>query len=370
MDVKTLIDATTFWQTPPHDRPYPLTVGEAFDRLSDDYIRTLLAGGNPFQVSIDGKFVYADANKLVGFYKFMFDRHDIWHRRFVLEQRRPWTLDPILSVWKFTNVWRQLDRGTVYLLDHLNDQSRLNYRHCLSDFWNIMHYRLFNNWEAHKALGGFVAHEDFNYDEWYKRLRDRWKAGHTVLCTAHNTCVYSGFPGDDKVERVCLIAKRVHETAQDTLDRVFDCRKLEDVFKVINSVKGYGPFLSYEVVSDVLYTGLTPFNVNDWANAGPGAINGLGRIFGEVKKHQYLPMMQWLRENQDVGFEAVKRTFGLDFKQIAWQGRELDLRCIEHQLCEYSKIVKLYQGTGRNFSGHVKPIDRGPADLERMRAAF
>ena len=365
MTPSALIDSTTFWQNP---QPLPQTIGPALDRMIADYVDALLKGGKPIETTIAGETIFADANKLVGFYKFMFDRHDIWHRRFILEQRRPWTFDTILNVWKFTNVWRELDRGTIYLLDYLNDKTRLNYRHCLSDFWNIMHYRLFNNWESHKALGGFVAHEEFVYDDWYKRLRDRWQAGTTVLCTAHNTCCYSGFPGADKVERVCLIAKRVHDQAQEILNRVWDARSLEGVFNEIRVVKGYGPFLAYEVVSDLLYTGLTPFHVNDWANAGPGAINGLGRIFGTVKKKHHLPMMQWLRENQSVGFEAVKKIFGCDFQKIAWQGRELDLRCIEHQLCEYSKIVKLYQGKGRNFSGHVKPIDRGPEDFERMKS--
>lgn len=364
MDVKQLIDATTFQGS--HSRPQ--TVGEAFEQAHKDYVAALLTGGDEVELVIDGETVKANANKLVGFYKFMFDRHDIWFRRFILKQPAPWTMDPILKVWKFTNVWRQLDRGTVFLLDHLNDKSRMNYRHCLSDLWNIMHYRLFNNWEAQKELGGFVAWEDFNYDAWYTALRARHAGGKTVLCTAHNTCVYSGFPGADKIERVCLIAKRVHDTAEDTLDKVLNARSLEQVFDVIRAVKGYGPFLAYEVVSDILYTGITPFHVNDWANAGPGAINGLGRIFGTVKKKSYLPMMQWLRENQSTGFEAVKQIFGCDFQSIAWQGRELDLRCIEHQLCEYSKIVKLYQGTGRNFSGHVKPIDRGPDDFERMQA--
>jgi hypothetical protein len=189
---------------------------------------------------------------------------------------------------------------------------------------------------------------------------------------------------------VCLIAKRVHEEADQILDRVYDARSLEQVFNVIRNVKGYGPFLAYEVVSDLLYTGITPFNVNDWANAGPGAMNGIHRIFFNPQapselndfnsrdyksKHlpkdvTYLDLMQWLREHQDIGFECVKRIFGCDFNQISWQNRELDLRCIEHQLCEYSKIMKLYAGTGRNFSGHVKPIDRGPEDFERMKAAF
>ena len=373
MDAQSLIAATTFFQGQP---PLPPTVGPALDQMHKNYVESLLQGGNLIDVDVNGVTLKADANKLVGFYKFMFDRHDIWHRRFILGQAAPWTIDPILKVWKFTNVWRELDRGTVYLLDALRDRSREGYRNCVGDLWHIMHYRLFNNWEAHKALGGFVPYDQWNYDDWYKRLRAHHAAGNTVLCMSHNTCCYTGLPGGDKIERVCMIAKRVHETAKDTLEKINQARSLEQVFDVIRAVKGYGPFLAYEVVSDILYTGLTPFGVNDWANAGPGAMNGINRIFLPVsekqrgKKMPFLDIMQWLRLNQDTGFEAVKKLFGCDFKSIAWQGRPLDLRCIEHQLCEYSKIVKLYQGNGRNFSGHVKPIDRGPADFERMKAIF
>jgi len=370
MDVKELTAATTFYDGP----PLPPTIGPALDQMHKNYVEALLKGGNEIEIPELG--LRADANKLVGFYKFMFDRHDVWHRRFIRNMSRPWTIDPILKVWKFTNVWRELDRGTVYLLDALRDPSREGYRNCVGDLWSIMHYRLFNNWEAHKALGGFVPYDQWNYDDWYKRLRAHHAAGNTVLCMSHNTCCYTGLPGSDKIERVCLIAKRVHDTAQDTLDGINNARSLEQVFDVIRAVRGYGPFLAYEVVSDILYTGITPFSVNDWANAGPGAMNGIARIFHPMsekqrgKKMPFLDIMQWLRTNQKTGFDAVKFLFGCDFESIAWQRRPLDLRCIEHQLCEYSKIVKLYQGNGRNFSGHVKPIDRGPDDFERMKALF
>ena len=45
------------------------------------------------------------------FFDVMLERMLIWKRRFIDEQNRPWSNNNILNKFKFTNVYRMLDRS-------------------------------------------------------------------------------------------------------------------------------------------------------------------------------------------------------------------------------------------------------------------
>jgi hypothetical protein len=287
------------------------------------------------------------------------DRHSIWYQKEVLKSPRPWTMDPILDKWKFINVYRKLDAGTKYILEYFDTNPDP-----LSRFANILRYRLFNNRHAHKATGGFHKYHEFDYDKWYKILRDRWASEERVLCQAHNTCTYSGFPGSDKVERVCLVAKAAWAKAPEKLSEIENGLKLgleiQDVFEIVKNIKGYGPFLAYEVTLDLSYV-YPEISCMNWANTGPGASRGLAYIFkGYQKKHE-MELLKVLRHNLALGYELIgdkafsKATMNMLLIESDTPG-EIDLRMPESMMCEYQKYKKLKTGTGRSFGGTYKGI--------------
>src|SRR5688500_5458146 len=49
------------------------------------------------------------------FFGWINERHMIYLKRFVLKEPKPWTQDKILREYKFTNAFRELDRGTLAL---------------------------------------------------------------------------------------------------------------------------------------------------------------------------------------------------------------------------------------------------------------
>ena len=54
------------------------------------------------------------------FFKFMHSRHMAWHRRFILKlPKEQWTKNKILIQYKYTNVYRQLDRGTLWAIHNI-----------------------------------------------------------------------------------------------------------------------------------------------------------------------------------------------------------------------------------------------------------
>lgn len=59
-------------------------------------------------------------DRVAAFWKFVQERQATWHRRFVLQEPKPWTADPFIAAGHFTNVYRWLDPGTQYAIHALN----------------------------------------------------------------------------------------------------------------------------------------------------------------------------------------------------------------------------------------------------------
>ncbi|PIN93379.1 hypothetical protein COU54_03200 [Candidatus Pacearchaeota archaeon CG10_big_fil_rev_8_21_14_0_10_31_24] len=56
------------------------------------------------------------------FFKFIYKRQLIWYKRFVLHQKPPWIFDTILQKYKIINMYRELDKCTIYLIKQLRIQ--------------------------------------------------------------------------------------------------------------------------------------------------------------------------------------------------------------------------------------------------------
>lgn len=53
------------------------------------------------------------------FFYFIYGRQLIWHKRFILNENFPWSSDKILQKYKILNVYRELDKGTGYIINKL-----------------------------------------------------------------------------------------------------------------------------------------------------------------------------------------------------------------------------------------------------------
>lgn len=116
--------------------------------------------------------------------------------------------------------------------------------------------------------------------------------------------------------------------------------------------------MSYEVVTDLNYTPVLD-KASDrysWANAGPGAKRGLNRIHDRPLK-KAISQYQANREMQDL-LEGGARYLGKHIDIL-----DVDMRCIEHSLCEWDKYerVRLGQGKPRSkYNAHVGVLLEAP----------
>ena len=119
---------------------------------------------------------------------------------------------------------------------------------------------------------------------------------------------------------------------------------LQDVHKILGTFTGWGGggVMSYEVVTDLNYTPVLQHAQDrfSWANAGPGAKRGLNRIQNRPL-NKSITQAQANEEMQELLFAAVYYCRG------KCPVDQIDMRTIEHSLCEWDKYERVRLGQGR-----------------------
>ena len=264
-------------------------------------------------------------NAIDQFWYWINERHHIYLKKTAVEPW-PWTKDPILQEWKFCNVFRELDAGTVWLRKnfiemHKDDGSLL--------MFNIAWYRLFNLIATAEAVGWIDV---FDFDRMVKTIQSLPKA----FTSAHMT---HGVKGEDKIITHVKTVEAIWKCHLELYTDIYFERTLVHAFNSFRNFYNIGPFLSYEIVTDLRHTRLLEkaVDINTWANVGPGALRGLNRIFGYVHRDDALAKMVWLRA------ETTKPNNELLQSHVPLP---LELRDIEHSLCEYDKWARVYNNEG------------------------
>lgn len=301
-----------------------------------------------------------DSTTLDRFWEFVTERQNVWHKRVVEGLRPAWTGDTILRQNRFTNVYRELDPGTQYAIQSIleKDGSKID------KIFNVMIYRLIGRSESHRLLGFQTLDTyDTNYVE--TQLKKRRDEENPVFTGAYMVSGYNGMGSSDKVENVSRIFAEIASNHQETIHRVLTADELRDAYTEIRSLPGFGNFLSYQILVDLLYPldsyggdSLLPFSPNEWSKPGPGAKKGLTALKTEKSRATNLEIMRWLQKSQTAEFERLD----LDFKWISGRdgkSMELSLANIQNCLCEFYKYHKILNEEGR-ARRRFRPTNRRP----------
>lgn len=295
------------------------------------------------------------------FWYWVSERHAIFLRR-QAGQPKPWTTDPILQTYKFTNPFRENDRGTVWLRENFLEPHRDvehkkdcawytcdpedeqcdcgEYEHNLSLLaFNICWYRMFNWIGTAEALGWQT---DWDAPAIKEKLEARLFAGYQVFTGAHMVRSAFGRPKIDCIVEVCSDLFHVCFAAGALVTCCREERSLETVFSMLLQVPYVGPFMAYEMVSDMRHTRLLEdaTDIMTWANPGPGAQRGLQRL--QLPWRPDSAAIASMRHLLHESWNARKLTCDLpmDFPN-------LEMRDIEHSLCEFDKYCRAKFGEGR-----------------------
>jgi hypothetical protein len=274
-----------------------------------------------------------DPGRLRDFWTFIAERQTIWHKRFVLKEMPPWTKDGVLRNFFFTNVYRDLDKGTIFYKENI-----ATIKDPVNLVFATLIYRLFNQIPTYQYL---KENDDIRYGNWnYLSIVSRLKKLEHNVFTGAFTVTGVRFGGfDDKISNVCWLIEQLMYLVPRIVKELGQANNLKDVFDIIVNLEGFGKFLAYEVTIDLAYTHLNKgrWTEDDWVNPGPGCKRGIQYIF-PTRFKPYERIIEHLRWHQNRYFKI----YGLNFP--AWEGRELTLRSIEHSLCEFSKYARVKYG--------------------------
>ena len=319
------------------------------------------------------------------FKKFVVDRYRVHKKKDVQRLQAPWTDNPVIREFKFTNVRREHDRQTRYLIENIvmNDELTLE-----DKIVNCFMFRCWNNWDTLKDFGFPYSAKIIYSTKLKEKVRPTYKKlqiddpARLWWSNAYNqggTKAAWKFPDGDGYERAYKEseAKKYPDWEEDIALRPFHVgvwlgrdnivKKLlaakdqQECFEVIKSIKGFADFLAYQVFVDLTYIPEFPFSENEFVVAGPGCKRGLDLIFEDKDGMNYAECMFWLRDaindypvplfsahelsEFDDGF-PVYEPMRL-FSDLPKYDRKMNVMSIENCMCELSKYVKAVNGTGR-----------------------
>ena len=324
--------------------------------------------GRPFDVARREDF---RRDRLDGFFRFVGERQRAWFRRVVLGEDAPWTADEVLGEHRFTNVYRVLDPGTQYAIQSVLERGAP----ALDRLFNVLLYRLVGRPATHDYIG-FQRVDTFDASEFERALRARRDGGEPVFTGAYLVAGYAGFGGSDKVENVARLFGEVAERFDAFYADVRGAAGPEQVYSAIRSLPGFGNFLAYQVLVDLLYPlpahggePFLPFSPDEWAAAGPGAKRGLAVLVDAGADCSDLEAMRWLRQNQAAEFDRL----GIDFPWLRDDdgGRiEPSLADVQNCCCEFYKYEKVRTGEGRTRRRFTPEGRRSAAELRGLYEGY
>lgn len=313
-----------------------------------------------------------EGDALGRFWRFVAERQRVWVRRVVAGEDLPWTDDPVLRDRRFTNVYRVLDPGTQYAVQAILDRDETAPDRAFNDLL----YRLVGRLETHEAVG-FQRLDAYDADAFERLLRAVDDAAdHPVFTGAYVVAPLPGVAGDDKVETVARLFGEIRDGFGRFWTDLVAADGAEGAYRAIRSLPGFGRFLAYQVLVDLLTPlpsggdSVLPHSPDDWAAAGPGARRGLDLLLDDADGGpDDLAAMRWLHDRQAAEFDRA----GLDFEWLRdGSGERIDLSLADVQncCCEFYKYHDATEGSGGRRRRFDPDDARSTAALRRLYEAY
>lgn len=278
------------------------------------------------------------------FWRFACERQKVFFSR-VEGKAPPWTDDPILQEYKFTNAYRASDRVSQYLIKNVIYKGNQTPKEL---FFRIILFKLFNKietWELLNEKVGDVISEEFSVERYSSVLSSAMAKGTRIYSSAYIMPTGRGL-FDRKHEMHLNLLKNM---MNDELPaRIADAKSMDEVFNLLLSYKTIGSFLAYQYSIDLNYSELTDFSEMDFVVPGPGARNGIRKCFSDIGRLTETEIIKVMAERQDEEF----RRLGVNFRSL-W-GRPLQLIDCQNLFCEVDKYARVKHPQIKGITGRMR----------------
>src|SRR5258708_11052061 len=266
------------------------------------------------------------------YWSFAAERQEIFYRR-LRGQCPPWTQDPTLVTFKFTNVYRASDRVSQFLIREVlysGDPSPQEI------FFRTVLFKMFNKidtWLLLKSHFGQIT-TGVKVDDIDAFCTRGMHAGKTIYSGA--SIMPSG-TGHLRFERkhlahLSLLATMLRDEVP---KKLADCCTMHHAFLLLRSYPMLGDFLAYQYLIDLNYSNFVSFPESEVVVPGPGAKGGLRKCFSQFEPCDETEIIKRVAEFQETEFSNK----GLSFRYLG--GRRLQLIDCQNLFCEIDKYARM-----------------------------
>ena len=280
------------------------------------------------------------------YWRFATERQNIFFNR--LEGKPPpWSRDPILSTYKFTNAYRASDRVSQYLISEVIYKGPQEPREL---FFRIVLFKLFNKietWQLLETQLGEIRHQSFRFADYDKVLSHALNAGGPIYSAAYIMAAGRDIFGVQRKHQAHL---RLLELmlSEHLPERLCECRTMQQGFQLLKSYPLIGDFLAYQLITDLNYSELTQFSEMEFTMPGPGALDGIRKCFASLGDLSEVDAIRYMADRQQDEFERL----GLTFRSL-W-GRPLQLIDTQNLFCEVDKYARVRHPEVTGISGRTR----------------
>lgn len=264
------------------------------------------------------------------YWRFAAERQRVYHAR-IFGLPGPWTDDPVISRFRFTNAYRAADRVSQELI-------RVAYAGPQTEsdiLLRVLLFRIFNKpstWHVLEDTFGEVSLESFDVDA-YGAVLDRMMSRGERVYSAAYIMPPPAFGALRKHRNHLLLID--HMMKSGLAAKISEAPSMRTVFELISSFPSLGPFLAYQLTIDLNYTTIICFDENDFVVPGPGARSGIAKCFADLDGLSSEDIIHWMVETQDEQFNRLD----LSFQDLF--GRPLTLIDCQNLFCETDKYARV-----------------------------
>ncbi|MGC5796129.1 nucleotide kinase domain-containing protein [Sphingomonas sp. NFX23] len=297
------------------------------------------------------------------YWHFAVERLAIYTRR-LNDPVGPWTKDPILGSYRFTNTYRASDRVSQYLM------SEVQYRADRSPapaeiFFRTLFFKIFNRvetWEFVEREHGPLSWQSADLVAISRTLDRAMDAGVRIYSAAY---IMPAPPFGRRRKHENHLELLATMMDQGLAARISSAGSLAEVYALLLSQPGIGPFLAFQYAIDLNYSTMLDFDEGSFVVAGPGALDGIAKCFRLTDGMNAQTVIHRVTDEQDKHFARL----GLNFPGLF--GRKLQPIDCQNLFCEISKYARVAHPeiAGSNGRTRIKQnyvrSDMGPSWIPR-----
>lgn len=255
------------------------------------------------------------------------ERYKIRERR-LAGQKWPWTKDPVFKCWRFCNVHREHDKTTVWFRDNIRARTE-----GLKAIEATFIFRWFNRIETAEIIKDLILYK-WNSAEARRRLKDQ----HPVVTGAY---MLKTPDGKTKLDGVIYCITKGLPMLKD-----IKLVSIEDTVTKLDELPFVGPFMAYEIASDLRWTNVLDKapDIMTWANPGPGCARGLTWVIGKDGLDRDVRFRRNHPVDREEMLDLMRELLAKAPEHWPSEYQPWEMREVEHWACEFDKYMRAQSG--------------------------